>query len=409
MRVVMIDDGVSGHLAVSHGIKTYQVVKGKEVHLCDAEERQGKTNGHGMVCASILLKYAPEIELISIKALEEDGTCDVENIYTALEWCLDKDVMIISLSLGTVWQQDYFLLQGVIHRLTDAGVFVAAAVNNRGIFSSPACISGVIPVAAGENQVDSNVDFGFLPPVGTVVYASGRHILRWGNECMITPVSNSYAVPSAVAYLVHLLKKNPITPYDFFRNHDWIFRNIDFLEKAVVLGQIERKEAYCFEVLQGEPEKTGVQGKSIVVKTEFCESEQVCEFIQWLKGNPGIIKHLVWCGILNEESRHLIKNSVSGLVWEPAYLLRKEDLQGIPSGHEKIPVLTVKGCAEYVYECNRALVERGYNSVCISRQKQAFLYGMEYIPEEWTDNDCIAYYEHYFSAEILIIWEGEAG
>ena len=99
--------------------------------------------GHGTAMAGIIVAQdglqgnAPGVSLLVAKAIGEGGTGDDEQISEAVDWCVDKQADIISLSLGG--DQGFgsgFLssdaLEESVEDAIDEGVFVVAAAGNDG-------------------------------------------------------------------------------------------------------------------------------------------------------------------------------------------------------------------------------------------------------------------------------------
>ena len=99
--------------------------------------------GHGTAMAGILVAQdglqgnAPGVSLLVAKAIGEEGTGDDEQIAEAVDWCVDKQADIVSLSLGG--DQGFgsgFIsgdaLEESVEDAIDEGVFVVAAAGNDG-------------------------------------------------------------------------------------------------------------------------------------------------------------------------------------------------------------------------------------------------------------------------------------
>jgi hypothetical protein len=106
-----------------------------------------KSVSHGGVC----LKY---FELGASKAADyfilldcnQEGRGDVTNLIAALEWCIENDVALISLSMGTTQYSDAPMMVSTVKRIIALGIcFVVAASNERQL-SYPACMHGCIGV-----------------------------------------------------------------------------------------------------------------------------------------------------------------------------------------------------------------------------------------------------------------------
>lgn len=109
----------------------------------DGESHPYDNEGHGTAMAGIMVAEgglhgnAPGVSLLVAKAIGEEGTGDDEQIAEAVDWCVDNQADIVSLSLGG--DQGFgsgFLssdaLEESVEDAIDEGVFVVAAAGNDG-------------------------------------------------------------------------------------------------------------------------------------------------------------------------------------------------------------------------------------------------------------------------------------
>ncbi len=162
--------------------------------------------GHGTHVAGIVAAHrkitgvAPGARIIAIKACNATGSCLGSDIKAGIDWCVNNaskfNISVISMSLGGGLYTDYcnsfynggspYYLNWVssINNAIAKNVSVVAAagngLNNNGIgnstaISSPACISGVIPVGASYKN-DTMAGFSDRWPLGNMLFAPGVDI-----------------------------------------------------------------------------------------------------------------------------------------------------------------------------------------------------------------------------------------
>lgn len=130
----------------------------------------------------------------------------IDDLETALNWCLEQQINIISISLGTTYFMDMKRLIPVIKTLTEQGTIIVGAHNNYGRISYPAASYHVI--GARCDYTEKLLEEGQYIMVQKTV--SGTDII---SSCKYTGLSNkiygdeietynSYAAPF-VAGLVH--------------------------------------------------------------------------------------------------------------------------------------------------------------------------------------------------------------
>ncbi len=143
-KVIIIDDGIN-LTSISKYVKkvdTYEV-KEKKVIKYNSEET---LITHGSKCAAIFTSYAKQFELISLKVMDNKAKTNINYLIIALEWCLNNDIKLISLSIGSSFFLDYDKLKPIVDKLIKKGVIIVAANNNNNKLTYPAAISGVIGV-----------------------------------------------------------------------------------------------------------------------------------------------------------------------------------------------------------------------------------------------------------------------
>lgn len=153
--------------------------------------------GHGTHCAGIIaaslnnegiVGVAPEANLFAVKILGDDGAGSLDWIIKGIEWCINNDIHIISMSLGTNYHHDS--LYAAIKKAYDKNIIMVAAAGNDGdggktqTIDYPGFYEEVIAVSA----VDSNEIIGGFSSTGSNVMISAA-----GVDVISTYPGNQYA------------------------------------------------------------------------------------------------------------------------------------------------------------------------------------------------------------------------
>ena len=131
-------------------------------------------NGHGTHIAGILAAKglingaAPDARIVSIKALNSDGSGYSSDVLKGIEWCISNsekfNIKSIILSLSTNCLSNpsscsenhcNSVFEYFIQKAVEKNISVIAAAGNsglRGLLPSPACVKKVIPVGASNQQ-----------------------------------------------------------------------------------------------------------------------------------------------------------------------------------------------------------------------------------------------------------------
>jgi len=112
--------------------------------------------GHGTMVSGIVLRIAPEAQILPLRVLDSDGSTTTFRLSRAIFHAIDAGAHVINISLGTL--ADPSLLADAITEAHSSGIIVVAAAGNDDAQSpprSPASLSssGVVAVAATDNQL----------------------------------------------------------------------------------------------------------------------------------------------------------------------------------------------------------------------------------------------------------------
>ena len=158
IRVCIVDSGLDrshGDLEGINLVGWMDFVNGKSNPYDD--------HGHGTSMVGILVGngwiegMAPKVELLVAKALQSNGSGDDSDVVAAIDWCVENNAHIISLSLGGAPGALPFFFQSgrdsgdAANDAIDKGIFVIAAAGNDGAdddgdVASPASETAVIAV-----------------------------------------------------------------------------------------------------------------------------------------------------------------------------------------------------------------------------------------------------------------------
>jgi subtilisin len=216
VRVGIIDSG----LETDHPALQGRVVQSVAFEMVDGEPKliendtAGDLYGHGTACGDIILRLAPEVELVSIRVLGEDLRGKGSAFIAGLEWAIEQRLPVCNLSLSS--KSD--ALFPIFHEVADEAYFrricLVSAANNVPAPSYPSLFSSVISVAAHAWPDPERIYYNPDPPVEFGAWGVDVP-MAWKGGGSITATGNSFAAPHIAALVARIVAKHPgISPFE---------------------------------------------------------------------------------------------------------------------------------------------------------------------------------------------------
>ncbi|MBT2624931.1 S8 family serine peptidase [Bacillus sp. ISL-32] len=209
VKIAVIDSGISPHddLSLAGGYSTvsytssYKDDNGHGTHV--AGIIGAKHNGYGID------GIAPEAQIYAVKALDQNGSGDLQGLLKGIDWSIANGMDIVNMSLGT--SSDSQILHDAMDRAYKQGVLLVAASGNEGNHQPvnyPAAYSSVIAVSA----TDQNNQLASFSTTGNEIEfsAPGTEITStYLNLYYATGSGTSQATPHAAAMFAILKQRYP--------------------------------------------------------------------------------------------------------------------------------------------------------------------------------------------------------
>jgi len=129
INVAIIDTGIN----LNHS----DLAVAGDVTFVDGTSTGNDDNGHGTHCAGIVaaldndigvVGVAPEASIYAVKVLNSSGSGYLSDVVAGIEWAIDNNMDIISMSLGTDY--NYLTLRDACDNAYAAGILLVAAAGN---------------------------------------------------------------------------------------------------------------------------------------------------------------------------------------------------------------------------------------------------------------------------------------
>jgi len=202
LEIAVIDDGVSKETITDL--------------LFNLEYRDGSIRecksaiscySHGSICSAIIRKYVPDARVGSIRVLGSDKSGEATALLSAIQWCVERDIKILNLSLGSVEACDIPAMSKVVKEAYNKGCILVAACKNGRNTSYPASLMNVLGVRLDTSLKGFAYSVNPFPNGGVELSASADHEVFLSSDATTynTQMFNSYASPVITAAVYELL------------------------------------------------------------------------------------------------------------------------------------------------------------------------------------------------------------
>jgi subtilisin family serine protease len=216
MTVAVIDSG----LEVDHPALMGRVVESVVVEV-DADAKAnvvaddaGDLYGHGTACGGIIIGFAPEVELVSIRVLGANLRGSGTAFIAAIDWAVDQGIELVNLSLSSRKEALFPVFHEVVDDAYFRGMMLVGAANNAEVASYPTVFASVFSVAAHAEPEPWRWYYNPRPPVEFGAWGVDVPI-AWKGGSSTVATGNSFAAPHITGLLARLCSKHPgLTPFE---------------------------------------------------------------------------------------------------------------------------------------------------------------------------------------------------
>ena len=214
IRIAIVDSGIdASHTGVGDVAGGVHIqIKGEVVFWDDHTD----CAGHGTACAGIIRKKAPNAMLYSVRIFDDSLMADGRALIAAIQWCIDNEMDVVNLSLGTTDVTFKKSLQKVCRKAVDAGAILVAAESNDGRESYPAVFPEVVGVTGGVIYEPDGFYYRKDQRIECVARGDEQRVC-WLNGKHIMTVGNSFAAPHITGIVARLLEQHPKCPVQDIR------------------------------------------------------------------------------------------------------------------------------------------------------------------------------------------------
>ncbi|MEM7356104.1 MAG: S8 family serine peptidase [Acidobacteriota bacterium] len=163
--------------------------------------------GHGTACCDLILRSAPEVEIVPCRVFVHRLETSVELLVAALEWAATERFDLVNLSLGTTLESAVRPFYRACEKLHRQGTIVVSAIEQSEAFSYPAAFDNVLGVHA--DHFADDFDYRYDPEAAAECTARGDGEVRWLEGERREVFASSFAAPRITGLLALFLEQSP--------------------------------------------------------------------------------------------------------------------------------------------------------------------------------------------------------
>lgn len=168
---------------------------------------------HATIVANIIQKYSNNCIFSSIKVLDNNGGGTLQALIKGVELCLEMNVDIIHMSIGTIRFYKTAKLFKLLEKAAEKKICVIAAQSNSMLYTIPACLKEVIGVRHSDECLPEDYIIQINNWDGVDILTSSRHHITIKNEGeKILLPSNSFATPYITSLIANIISEKGRMP-----------------------------------------------------------------------------------------------------------------------------------------------------------------------------------------------------
>ncbi len=205
LRAAIIDDGAAD--LIYDTVNCISIYDGLQIY---EGEIFSNNRSHASTCMQIIKKYTniSDIDWYNINIFSSEEYGKISSFLKALDFCREKGIKLIHLSLGTRNFSYFERIKYEIELLLNNDVIIVAALSNEEEYTVPACLDGVIGVRFSTDLKDDRYIYLKNDLKGINFLACGSHNLCMDGIAELCKLSNSFAAPVITAKVIDALREN---------------------------------------------------------------------------------------------------------------------------------------------------------------------------------------------------------
>lgn len=224
IKVAILDTGIDlDHPDLANNIKG-------NVNLINPRKSGNDDNGHGTHVAGTVAAVDNEIgvvgaghkiSLYAVKVLDRKGNGWLSDLIEGLDWCIDRNMQVINMSLGSLGDNQSF--HDAIDRAYQMGIVIVAAAGNNGENGGAMIYPAKYPQTIAISAIDENDKLAYFSSYGPEVdlTAPGVNIYSTYKDSGYRELNGTSMATPHVTAVAALVLTTPVGPYDLDSDGIW--------------------------------------------------------------------------------------------------------------------------------------------------------------------------------------------
>ncbi len=214
MKIAVIDSGLPKEYSPKNA---YRIIIDKNLKAYLSKKEIYDENGHGTIVRKIIDNYLDnEDEVLTFKVLNKNLKGNSISLINAIEFCIENEVKIINISLGTVNKRFKKQLYNSIKKAKRHGTIIIAAEHNGSLISYPSGFKEVFGVRklklnSQNNRVSYNHSEVFFEVNINKIFPFK---LIWSLKKIYYINGTSFLAPHITGIVSQVIKKKGIYNYE---------------------------------------------------------------------------------------------------------------------------------------------------------------------------------------------------
>ncbi|MEF9992028.1 MAG: S8 family serine peptidase [Peptostreptococcaceae bacterium] len=209
VKVAVLDTGIEKeHEYLKDNIIGGIAFESTDEYIFTSDKYDDK-NGHGTACSSIIKKEFKDVEIFSVKILDDDGKSNIQILEESLKYLLKTNIRLINLSLSLLANEMLYDLYEICNELERNNKIVVCSLANGFDESYPAIFENVIGVKGFILEDENSLWYNKRKKIQCIIDNNSYFYCDLNNSYKLFGKCNSQAAAKLTGKIASILSMEP--------------------------------------------------------------------------------------------------------------------------------------------------------------------------------------------------------